>query len=144
MNPTCFEVEIEDDVARIEACRPDRLNSMTPEFWNELPQIVEEIDNQGSARAIVISSTGKHFTAGMDLAVFTSNDTLSESKGVTRGATVYDFVKVAQRTISSLANCRMPVLAAAAAKPALAAAGAAASAKPLVAARSQVRDKLLR
>ena len=112
MKPTCFEVEIEDDVARIEACRPDRLNSMTSEFWNELPQIVEEIDNLGSARAVVLSSTGKHFTAGMDLSVFSSNDSLSGSKGVTRGATVYDLVRVAQHTVSSLANCRMPVLAA--------------------------------
>lgn len=112
MNPTCFEVEIEDDVARIELSRPDRLNSMTPEFWNELPEIVEGIDDKGAARAIVLTSTGKHFTAGMDLAVFASNDTLKSENGVTRAATIYDFVKVCQRTISSLANCRMPVLAA--------------------------------
>ncbi|NNL85502.1 MAG: crotonase/enoyl-CoA hydratase family protein [Myxococcales bacterium] len=112
MDPTCFTVEIEDDVARIELSRPDRLNSMTPEFWNELPEIVEGIDDKGAARAIVLTSTGKHFTAGMDLAVFASNDTLKSESGVTRAATIYDFVKVCQRTISSLANCRIPVLAA--------------------------------
>ena len=33
----------------------------------ELPTIVREIDDSGEARAIVISSTGKHFSAGMDL-----------------------------------------------------------------------------
>ena len=45
---------------------------MIPEFWSELPEIVRTLDDAGEARAIVISSTGKHFTAGMDLAVFTS------------------------------------------------------------------------
>ena len=32
---------------------------------------MDEIDAAGSARVIVISSTGRHFSAGMDLSVFT-------------------------------------------------------------------------
>ena len=44
---------------------------MIPSFWTELPKIINEISDEGKARAIVISSTGKHFCAGMDLAVFT-------------------------------------------------------------------------
>jgi len=45
---------------------------MVPEFWRELPQIVAEIDDEAKARVIVISSTGKHFSAGMDLSVFSA------------------------------------------------------------------------
>jgi enoyl-CoA hydratase len=45
---------------------------MVPEFWRELPEIVREIDHEAKARVIVISSTGKHFSAGMDLSVFTA------------------------------------------------------------------------
>ena len=113
MKTAYFDVSTEDDIAHIRFNRPDQLNSMTPEFWNDLPEIVEEIDDKGAARVIVLSSTGKHFTAGMDLSVFSSSDSLSgASSKVTRGATLYEFVKVCQRTISSLEKTRMPVIAA--------------------------------
>ena len=36
-------------------------------FWHELPAIIEDIDGNARARCIVISSTGKHFCAGMAL-----------------------------------------------------------------------------
>ena len=65
-------VEIADKVAHIQLSRPDAMNSMVPAFWKELPDAVRRIDHHASARAIVISSQGKHFSAGMDLSVFTS------------------------------------------------------------------------
>ena len=73
MTYRCFNVEIADGIAHLQMKRPDELNSMVVEFWKELPTIVEEIDDQAKARVIVISSTGKHFTAGMDLANFANS-----------------------------------------------------------------------
>ena len=73
MSYTCFDVSLEDKIAHIVLKRPEAYNTMIPEFWSELPEIVRTIDDAGEARAIVISSTGKHFTAGMDLSVFTSS-----------------------------------------------------------------------
>ena len=67
---TCFDVTLDGHVAHIQLKRPEAMNSMIREFWNELPVIVKDIDHNARARAIVISSTGKHFSAGMDLAVF--------------------------------------------------------------------------
>ena len=67
---SCFNVTIEDGVAHIQLKRPEAMNSMSRAFWNELPVIVKDIDHNARARCIVISSTGKHFSAGMDLAVF--------------------------------------------------------------------------
>src|SRR6202000_2009301 len=72
MTYRCFNVEIADHIAHIQLKRGDELNSMVPEFWSELPQIVKDIDVNAKARVIVISSTGKHFSSGMDLSVFTS------------------------------------------------------------------------
>ena len=72
MDYRCFNVEIENKTAHIQLRRPDELNTMVPEFWRELPQIVHDIDANAKARVIVVSSTGKHFSAGMDLSVFTS------------------------------------------------------------------------
>ncbi len=69
---TTFDIEIDGGVAHLRLNRPDAYNSMTREFWSELPAAVRELDATGTVRALVISSTGKHFCAGMDLAVFTS------------------------------------------------------------------------
>lgn len=111
MSESCFDVKIKDKIAHIRFIRPDDLNSMTPKFWNNLPEIIENIDSESAARVIVISSTGKHFTAGMDLSVFGSNDSLNGNDlPVTRGAKVYEFVKLFQKTINCLENARMPVL----------------------------------
>src|SRR5262245_31177451 len=72
----CFEVDVADGVAHLVLSRPDELNTMVPEFWQELPEIVDRLSAKGDARALVISSTGRHFTAGMDLAVFTGDSGL--------------------------------------------------------------------
>eukprot|EP01030_Chromulinospumella_sphaerica_P028833 gene28833-29214_t len=67
---TCFAVTLEDGVAHIQLKRPDAYNTMVREFWNELPVIVKDISDNARARAIVLSSTGKHFCAGRDRALF--------------------------------------------------------------------------
>ena len=70
MGYQCFDVEIDRKVAKITLSRPEKRNSMIPEFWDELPAIVQEIDGGSKARVIVISSTGPHFCAGLDLGSF--------------------------------------------------------------------------
>ena len=74
MTWTCFEVETRDKIAHVRLSRPEAMNSMNREFWDELPEIVRSIDDAGEARVIVVSSSGRHFTAGMDLSVFTSGN----------------------------------------------------------------------
>ena len=81
---SCFAVTIEDGVAHIQLKRPEAMNSMIREFWNELPVIVKDIDHNARARAIVISSTGKHFSAGMDLAVFGGGGSTSANQNQDR------------------------------------------------------------
>ena len=70
----CFNVTIEGGIAHLQLKRPEAMNSMVRAFWRELPEIINDIDDNAKARCIVISSTGKHFSAGMDLAVFTGGD----------------------------------------------------------------------
>jgi enoyl-CoA hydratase len=108
-----FDVEIADKVAHIRLARPEKLNSMVPRFWSELPQIVRDISDNARARCIVISSTGRHFSSGMDLAVFSANQDLS---GVTTGdprainEAFRHKVLALQETFSCLDEARMPVL----------------------------------
>ena len=112
---TCFAVTLEDQVAHIQLKRPEAMNTMIRAFWNELPLIVKDISDNARARCIVISSTGKHFCAGMDLAVFggggSTSQAPSEDRHVTAEAMRYH-VRLLQDAFSCLDEARMPVIAA--------------------------------
>jgi enoyl-CoA hydratase len=110
---TCFVVTVDGGVAHVRLDRPDELNTMTRAFWAELPAVMEELDASGSVRAIVVSSTGRHFSAGMDLGVFTggAGDDGHVETG-RRRAQLWQMVKLLQRSVSSLEAVRVPVLAA--------------------------------
>ena len=117
MSYRCFEVETTDHVAHVRLSRPDELNTMVPEFWQELPEIVDAISDEGSARAIVVSSTGRHFSAGMDLSVFTSDSGLlgggdAPTEVGRQRALLRQTVRKLQDTFTALERARMPVLAA--------------------------------
>ncbi len=112
MSYECFEVEIRDKVAMVTLSRPAEMNSMNRAFWTELPEIVGRLDDAAAARAIVLASTGKHFTAGMDLSVFTSGpDTSGKETGRVRANLMHTVLKL-QKTFSCLDRARIPVLAA--------------------------------
>jgi len=114
MGYTCFEIEETDGVGHLRLSRPDAYNSMIPEFWSELPEIVRELSDSGRIRALVISSTGKHFCAGMDLSVFTGGSNLDADGGEVgrQRANLRLNVLHLQDTFSVLEEARMPVLAA--------------------------------
>ena len=112
---TCFSVTIAGGVAHIEMKRPEALNSMTRAFWSELPAIVRDIDRGAKARVIVLSSTGKHFCAGMDLEVFAENGALASARTADPHVVNEAFrhlVLGLQETFSCLDEVRMPVIAA--------------------------------
>lgn len=112
---TCFDLEIADKIAHLRLNRPSELNTMTRAFWGELPSALRELDAAAEARVVVLSSTGKHFTAGMDLAVFTGGGSPGDGgvreEGRRREA-VRRTVLELQDALSSLEQVRMPVLAA--------------------------------
>jgi enoyl-CoA hydratase len=113
MTYACFTVEIADHIAHIRFNRPDKANSMTPEFWKELPEAVDRISNDAEARVIVISSEGKHFTAGMDISVFMSGSLDGDSTNAHVSAEAFRYkIKALQETFSALERARQPVLAA--------------------------------
>lgn len=109
---TCFKLSIENNIAHIVLNRPEAMNSMPRAFWNELPALVHDIDDHAKARVIVISSTGKHFTAGMDLSVFTDGEGVNASGAdeYSRAEAFRQFVLTLQGSFNCLDNARMPVL----------------------------------
>lgn len=106
-------VSIEQRIAQVRLNRPAELNTMNLDFWRELPQAVREIDESGEASVIVLSSTGKHFSAGMDLSVFMSLGGEQTTANPARlGEAFRRLVLELQDVFNLIERSRLPVLAA--------------------------------
>lgn len=106
-----FRVEIADRVARLTLDQPARMNAMSPPFWRELDAILDTLQRDAPARALVLDASGKHFCAGMALEAFGSAIAPDESSAASR-ANIAPLLAGMQRTFDRLAELRMPVLAA--------------------------------
>ena len=117
MSYECFKVEISDQIAHVIMNRPEKRNNMNAAFWRELPEIIKDIDYNSKARVIVLSSTGPHFTGGLDISSFAGvSDPVGEvdarTKKLQKGTAFYDNVLQMQESFNCLEACRVPVLAA--------------------------------
>ncbi len=116
MTYRCFDVEIAGNIAHLKMKRGDELNTMVAEFWTELPEIVRDIDDNAKARVIVVSSTGRHFTAGMDLAAFAGGTSIGTVRSAQErgrsGANLRRHALDLQETFNMIERARLPVLAA--------------------------------
>ena len=112
-NYQSFEVSVNNHIAHVILDRPDAMNSMDKAFWLELPRCMQDIEANTDARVIVLSSTGKHFSAGMDLSVFSDSKAVPMSGDPGRMAeNLRRVVLQIQDTVTSLEKVRLPVLAA--------------------------------
>ena len=113
MSYSCFSCELNDHIAHIRFNRPDHFNSFTPAFWEELPRAINTLSDEGEARVIVLSAEGKHFTAGMDIAVFMGSSFDSDDENPQISAEAFrHHVRGLQESFSAIEKARMPVLAA--------------------------------
>ncbi len=116
MSHSCFDVQIDKKIAHIILNRPEKRNSMIPAFWRELPGIVRDIDENAKARVIVLSSTGPHFSSGLDVSSFQqaeiTDPAAKRAARITAGADFYGIIKNMQQSFTALEECRLPVLAA--------------------------------
>lgn len=107
---------VTDGIARVEMIRPAELNTMNRAFWTELITVFAAIDADASVRAVVITSTGKHFSAGLDLKMAASSLGASGGGGgesdLGRAREAFRrHVKGMQETFSVVDRCRVPVIA---------------------------------
>lgn len=106
-----FTLETAEKIAHLKLNRPDKLNAMDGVFWRELDEILEQLQRAAPARVLVISSSGKHFCAGMDLAVFEQGEAIPEGNASVRTA-LHEQILQLQHTFTRLEALRMPVIAA--------------------------------
>jgi enoyl-CoA hydratase len=104
-----FTFSTNEHIAHLVLNRPEAMNTMNPTFWRELDEVLTHIQRDGSARALVISSTGKHFSAGMSLDTF-SNAIQMDDKSPEGRAAIFDSLTDLQATFTKLESLRIPVI----------------------------------
>jgi len=108
-NLSHFNFSTTEHIAHLVLNRPDAMNTMNPTFWRELDGVLTHIQRDGAARALVISSTGKHFSAGMSLDTF-SNAIQMDDQSPEGRAAIFDSLTDLQATFTKLETLRIPVI----------------------------------
>lgn len=104
-------LKVEDGIARLTLSRPEAFNAMNAAFWTDMVEAFGAIAADGSIRAVLLASLGKHFTAGLDLKW--AGTTLAPGPGDVarqREALRRKILKM-QDTMSVIDRCRVPVVA---------------------------------
>jgi enoyl-CoA hydratase len=107
-----FTYQLSEGIGHMQLSRPDALNSMHEPFWREVPQLFAAIDADPRVRAVVISSTGRHFTAGLDLN-WAGSSLADRHQDPGRAREQFRrHVKYMQEPFNAVDRCRVPVIAA--------------------------------
>ena len=105
-----FSLETQNRVAHLQLNRPERLNTMSPPFFPALRDAVRGLGAAGDVRALVISSTGRHFCAGMALDVFGSGDALLVTSTARARLAFQESLRRLMDCFSALDEARFPVI----------------------------------
>lgn len=91
--------------------RPEQRNALSGDMWDDLPRAVSDLSKDLETRAIVVAARGPAFTAGIDLALLASLQPEGNSDSDAKSK-LYREIKRLQSTMSALAECPLPVIAA--------------------------------
>lgn len=105
-------VELHDKIAQVQLNRPEKLNAMNQAFWEEMVQVFDWIDQTDEVRVVVISGAGKHFSAGIDLAMLASAASDQHQDIGRKAELIRRNVLRLQAAFNAVDYCRKPVIAA--------------------------------
>jgi 2-(1,2-epoxy-1,2-dihydrophenyl)acetyl-CoA isomerase len=92
-------------VHRLTINRPARRNALTPSLARQLAQEIEQVEEAGEARAVILSGAGGHFCAGLDL------HWLGSMRGTPSTAELQHGLSDFQSAVIAIVRCPVPVLA---------------------------------
>ncbi len=104
--PASFGFVVVDGVATITLNRPERLNSLTFEIYQELAETFEGLDRLDAVRAVVITGAGRGFCSGGDQDDIIKHLLGRETPGLLA------FTRATGRLIAAMRRCRRPIVAA--------------------------------
>jgi enoyl-CoA hydratase len=108
-----FSVEQQDKVALVRFNRADKANALNQAMWLELQAVMEWADAELTVRAVVLAGQGRHFCSGIDLAMLMGiQSVIADDCEGRKREKLRRLILQLQDTVSSLENCRKPVVAA--------------------------------
>jgi len=105
------EVAVENGIGWLWLNRPEKLNALSEDMWEDIPAAVAALDRNPDVRVIVVAGRGPAFTVGIDIGMLASLNADGPSEAARNQAT-YLKVKELQGTFSCLAESPVPVIAA--------------------------------
>lgn len=106
-----LDYSVADGIARITLNRPTELNTMNGDFWPEMVRVFDAIAHDMNVRCVIIASTGKHFTAGLDLNWAGQNALSNQGGDLGRQREAFRrHVKELQESFNVIDDCRVPVI----------------------------------
>ena len=69
-----LKAEILDGVALVTLSRPETMNAVTPDLARGLSEVLSELPEDGSVRAVLLTGTGRAFCSGGDIRAIGSRD----------------------------------------------------------------------
>ena len=96
----------ESGVATLTLNRPDRLNALTFEIYDELRNTFDALNDEPDVRAVVITGSGKAFCSGGDVHDIIGALLSRDFRGL------LDFTRLTGDLVRSIRGCRHPVVAA--------------------------------
>lgn len=106
-----LDIEVDDHVATLWLNRPEKLNALSEDMWEDIPKAVSELDRDPGIRVIVLAGRGEAFTVGIDIGMLADFRPSGVSPAV-GNLELYSEIKRLQRTVSSFAETTKPVIAA--------------------------------
>ncbi|WAL63377.1 crotonase/enoyl-CoA hydratase family protein [Amycolatopsis cynarae] len=109
-----FTVDRSGPVAEVTLLGPSKGNAMGPDFWRELPIVFRALDADPEVRAIVLTGSGRNFSYGLDLpAMMGAWGPLLGPDSLAGPRTAFlKEVRSLQASVTAVAECRTPVIAA--------------------------------
>jgi len=106
-------VEQRGAVALVTLDRPEKANAMEEAMWHEIRDAMRWADATDAVRVVVLRGAGKHFTAGIDLAMLQGLATRIRHADPARASEKLRLlIRDLQDTLTAVERCRKPVIAA--------------------------------
>lgn len=106
-------IRLEDGIARITLDRPDAANALNDGMWPALRSAMDWASETDAVRVVILAGNGKHFCAGIDLALLAGVPARIAHPDPARAQEkLRRIILDLQDCVSSIERCRKPVIAA--------------------------------
>lgn len=103
---------LNDYVLEININRPEKLNSLTIQFFRDLLDVFNFIRDSADVRVVIISGQGRVFSAGLDLSEMDCFPGTTDKDPAREAIRFFPLIRLFQDALTAIEKCNKPVIAA--------------------------------